>query len=128
MADYQHPLSINLVSLDLLISLAPRMTTPYPVEMYRAYMKTIANEVDGWLLEQGELHPHEFANAVRGELSRAMNRIHQISGQVRRISAAPAADLSSEVPGLQPVRGLVRHSPAPGPSESTETAELLPHS
>ena len=104
------------------------MTTPYPVEMYRAYMKTIANEVDGWLLEQGELHPHEFADAVRAELSRAMKLIHQVSGQVRRASAALPTEPPPAKREAKPVRGLVRHSPAPGPSESTETAELLPHS
>lgn len=98
------------------------------MEMYRAYMKTIANEVDSWLLEQEEMHPHEFADAVRGELSRAMKRMHQISGQVRRISAALPTEPPPAKREAKPVRGLVRHSPAPEPSESTETEELLPHS
>ena len=63
------------------------MSHTYPTEMYVAYLRNLHNECERAVRLRGPMHPHQYADLVRGELHRSMVRMNQISEPLKRAGA-----------------------------------------
>lgn len=62
------------------------MSYDYPQDMYRNYAKSIYLEVEKKLEDTETLNPHQFAHLYKFEINKAMKRMIQITGTLRRVS------------------------------------------
>lgn len=65
------------------------MSYQYPQDMYRNYAKSIYLEVDKKLGEVEAMSPSGFAALYRFEVTKAMKRMIQVTGTLRRVSECP---------------------------------------
>lgn len=89
------------------------MSYDYPSDMYRSYTKSILLEVERRLDDRGSTSPYVFSKIIRAETDKAMRRMIQITGTLRRVS---------ECPDLQPDRSTKTKSDCRVGSRGRDTA------
>lgn len=65
------------------------MSYQYPVDMYLNYLRTLQNECERAIILKGPMRPYQYADLVRAELHRSIDRMNRVSGAVKRAGSKP---------------------------------------